>query len=53
MQDVFAVSLTLAQVHLALAYAAAHPDEIEADFAAGDRALAQIEQDRAEHLKRQ
>ncbi len=35
MQDIFAVHLTLAQIHLALAYAAAHPDEIETDLAEG------------------
>ena len=51
MQDVFAVSLTLAQIHLALAYAAAHPGEIDAAFAAGDQALRQIESDRADFLK--
>jgi len=52
MQDVFAVPLTLAQIHLALAYAAAHPEEIEAAFTAGDQALQQVERDRAEFLKR-
>ena len=52
MQDVFAVPLTLAQIHLALAYAAAHPEEIEAAFAAGDQALQQIERDRADFLER-
>lgn len=52
MQDVFAVPLTLAQIHLALAYAAAHPEEIEAAFAAGDQTLQQIERDRADFLKR-
>jgi hypothetical protein len=52
MQDVFAVPLTLAQIHLALAYAAAHPEDIEAAFAAGDEALQQIERDRADFLKR-
>ena len=44
--------LTLAEIHLALAYAAAHPEEIDAAFAAGDQALQQIECDRAEFLKR-
>jgi uncharacterized protein (DUF433 family) len=52
MQDVFAAPLTLAQIHLALAYAAAHPEEIEAAFAAGDQALRQIERDRADFLER-
>jgi uncharacterized protein (DUF433 family) len=52
MQDVFAVPLTLAQIHLALAYAAAHPEETETAFAAGDQALQQIERDRAEHRRR-
>lgn len=53
MREIFAVPLTLAQIHLALAYAAEHAEEIEADFAAGDRTLAQIERDRAEFRKRQ
>lgn len=52
MQDVFAVPLTLAQIHLALAYAAAHPEEIEAAFLAGDQALQHGEHDRARFLKR-
>ena len=52
MREVFAVPLTLAQIHLALAYAGEHADEIEADFAAGDQALTQIERDRAESLGR-
>lgn len=51
MLEVFAVPLTLAQIHLALAYAAAHPEEIEADFAEGRRVEALIERDRAEYLK--
>ncbi len=51
MLDIFAVTLTLAQIHLALAYAAAHPEESEADFADGRRVEAQIEHDRAEYLK--
>lgn len=51
MQDAFAVHLTLAQIHLALAYAAEHPDEIEADFADGRRVEEQIERDRARYLK--
>lgn len=51
MKPVFAVPLTLAQIHLALDYAAAHPEEIEADFADGRRVEAQIEQDRAEYPK--
>jgi uncharacterized protein (DUF433 family) len=52
MQDVFAVPLTLAQIHLALAYAAAHPEEIQAAFTAGDQTLQQIERDRTDFLKR-
>src|SRR5688500_5324221 len=51
MRDIFAVHLTLAQIHLALAYAAEHPEEIEADFADGQRVEEKIEQDRAAHLK--
>ena len=52
MCEAFAVPLTLAQIHLALAYAAEHADEIEADFAAGGQAQDQIERDRAEFLDR-
>jgi uncharacterized protein (DUF433 family) len=51
MQDVFSVHLTLAQIHLALAYAAEHPAEMEADFADGRRVEDQIERDRASYLK--
>lgn len=39
MQDAFAVSLTMAQVHLGLQYAARHPAEIEADFASHEVAV--------------
>jgi len=52
MRGIFAVPLTLAQIHLALAYADDHPEEVEADFAAGDRVLAQIERERAAFLSR-
>jgi uncharacterized protein (DUF433 family) len=52
MQDVFAVHLSLAQIHSALAYADEHREEIEADFAAGAAAEAAIERDRAEYLKK-
>lgn len=52
MRDVFAVSLTLAQVYSALAYAAECPEEIEADFAEEAKTEAEIERDRAAYLKR-
>jgi uncharacterized protein (DUF433 family) len=51
MANAFAVPLTQAQIHLALDYAAAYPEEIEADFADGRRVEAQIDRDRAEYLK--
>ena len=52
MLDAFAVELTLGQVHSALAYAAEHPEEVEADFVAGAIAEAEIDQHRAEYLAR-
>lgn len=52
MLDLFAIPLTLAQVYSALAYAYDHPDEIEADFAAGAQVEADIERDRTEYLSR-
>ena len=51
MQDIFSVHLSLAQVYLALAYAADHPEEIEADFADGRRVEVEIDRDRAAYLK--
>ena len=53
MLDVFSVSLTLGQVHAALAYYYDHREEIEAAFAAKDEIDAEAERRRAEHLKRQ
>lgn len=50
MQDIFAVPLTLAQIHLALAYAAEHGDEIEVDFAEHRSLEGKIERDRAEFM---
>lgn len=47
MQDAFALSLTMAQIHLALAYAAQHPEEIAADFESALQVEAQIERERA------
>jgi uncharacterized protein (DUF433 family) len=47
MQDAFAIPLTMAQIHLALAYAAQHPAEIEADFEAQRGAVELIERERA------
>lgn len=52
MQGVFAVPLTLAQIHLALDYAAAHPEEIAQDFAEEAGGEAMIEQLRAEYPSR-
>jgi uncharacterized protein (DUF433 family) len=48
----FAVTLTLAQVYSALAYADEHPQEIAADFASEASAEAEIEVARAEYLSR-
>lgn len=53
MLDVFAVRLTLAQVHAALVYYYDYPEEIEASFAEEDEVEAEIERDRAEYLSRQ
>ena len=52
MRNAFAVALTLAQIHSALAYADEHPQEIEADFAEGAEVEAQIEREQAEYLRR-
>jgi uncharacterized protein (DUF433 family) len=51
MLNIFAVPLTLAQVHAALTYYYDHPEEIEASFAREDELEARIERDRAEYLK--
>ena len=42
-RPLFAVTLTLAQVYSALAYADEHPEEIAADFASEASAEAEIE----------
>ena len=52
MTDVFAVPLTLAQIHLALVYAAAHPDEIAQELAEEAGGEAEIDRARAEYLSR-
>jgi uncharacterized protein (DUF433 family) len=52
MLDVFAVPLTLAQVHAALAYYYDHPQEIEEACRDGERWEAEYERDRAEYLSR-
>lgn len=52
MLDVFSVSLTLGQVHAALAYYYDHQDEIETAFAEEDEIDAETETRRAEYLKR-
>jgi uncharacterized protein (DUF433 family) len=51
-QDLFALRLSLAQVHLALAYAEQNPAEIEALYTEQERVGAQIERDGAEYLSR-
>jgi uncharacterized protein (DUF433 family) len=52
MLNIFAVTLTLAQVHAALTYYYDHPEEIAASFVREDELEARIERDRAEYLKR-
>ena len=52
MLNVFAVPLTLGQVHAALAYYYDHKDEIEASFAEQERGEKESERKRAEFLKR-
>jgi uncharacterized protein (DUF433 family) len=52
MLDVFAVPLTLAQVHAALAYYYDHPQETEEAYRDGERWEAEYERDRAEYLSR-
>jgi len=52
MLDVFAVPLTLAQVHAALAYYYDHPQEVEEAYRDGERWEADYERDRAEYLSR-
>jgi uncharacterized protein (DUF433 family) len=51
-QDLFAVPLTLAQVHAALAYYYDHKDEIEAEFAEEARAFDEGLRARDEYLKK-
>jgi len=52
MLHVFAVPLTLAQVHAALAYYYDHREEIEASFAEDDRWEEEHERAKAEHQAR-
>lgn len=51
MLEYFSVPLSLAQVHGALTYYYDHPEEIEGDISDGRRVEAEIERDRALHLK--
>lgn len=51
MLDVFAVPLTLGQVHAALAYHYDHKDEIDASFTESDVGAEESERKRAEFLK--
>jgi uncharacterized protein (DUF433 family) len=53
MLNIFAVPLTLGQIHAALTYYYDHRDEIDASFREQDEVEARIEGDRAEFLKRQ
>jgi uncharacterized protein (DUF433 family) len=52
MLDVFAVPLTLAQVHAALTYYYDHPQEIDEAYRDSERWEAEHERDRAEYLRR-
>lgn len=52
MVDVFAVRLSLAQIHAALAYYYDNSDEIEASFAESEKWEAEYERERAEYLRR-
>ena len=52
MLNVFAVQLTLGQVHAALAYYHDREDEIEASFAEQEQGEKESERKRAEFLKR-
>jgi uncharacterized protein (DUF433 family) len=52
MLDHYVRSLTLAQVHSALAYYYDHPDEIEGYFRESEQAAAELEAERAEYLSR-
>ncbi len=51
MLNVFAVPLTLAQVHAALAYYYDHPQEIEEAYRESERWEAEYEHDRAAYLR--
>jgi uncharacterized protein (DUF433 family) len=53
MLNVFAVPLTLAQVHAALAYYYDHPQEVEEAYRESERWEAEYERDRAAYLRRQ
>ncbi|HEX9726621.1 MAG TPA: DUF433 domain-containing protein [Vicinamibacteria bacterium] len=52
MLDVFAVPLTLGQVHAALAYYYDHKDEIDASFTEAHEGAKESERKRGEFLKR-
>jgi hypothetical protein len=51
MTEYFAVPLSLAQVHAALAYYYDHPEEIDRDISDGQRAEAELDRNRDLHLK--
>jgi len=53
MVNVFSVTLTLGQVHAALAYYYDHPEEIAAAFAEEDELFAEGQRKRAEYLRQQ
>lgn len=46
------ITLSLAQIHAALAYYYDNADEIEASFAESEKWEAEYERERAEHLRR-
>ncbi len=50
MRSTFAVSLTLAQIYTALAYADEHAEEIATDFAEEAKTEDEIDRDRADFL---
>ena len=52
MLDTFGTSLTLGQVHAALAYYYDHKEEIDASFADEEKVLAEHDRKRAEYLNR-
>ena len=51
MRDMYAVPLTLGQIHAALAYYYDHPEEIEASSRQARKVAAQVQREQARHLK--